>query len=182
MAGVFLVVLESSDCVSDLRDRLTFVPELGDLTVRKPPSLGATRCALFGFPGVRPRLLGFPNQARNWLDVNVRRNRFTGTGNRVSALSGFAIIGASARTQLKPRYWYGEIRVMLCNSCKCRQDRCRYWAVVSRSPCPSRTWMVRKSVPASNKWVAQLWRRVCGVTRLLMPARRAASLHAIQTV
>jgi hypothetical protein len=33
-----------------------------------------------------------------------------------------------------------------------------------------------------NKWVAQLWRSVCGVTRLLIPARRAASLHAIQTV
>src|SRR6476620_8014637 len=70
----------------------------------------------------------------------------------------------------------------LLTACKCRRDRCRYWAVVSRSPCPSRTWIVRKSVPASNKWVAQLWRTVCGVTRLLMPARRAASLHAIQTV
>src|SRR5207245_397317 len=58
----------------------------------------------------------------------------------------------------------------------------RYWAVVSRSPCPSRTWIVRRSVPASNKWVAQLWRSVCGVTRLRMPARRAALLHAIQTV
>src|SRR5439155_8196540 len=44
------------------------------------------------------------------------------------------------------------------------------------------TWMVRRSVPASNKWVAQLWRRVCGVTCLRMPARCAASLHAIQTV
>src|SRR5246127_830117 len=70
----------------------------------------------------------------------------------------------------------------LLTACKCRRDRCRYWAVVSRSPCPSRTWIVRKSVPASNQWVAQLWRSVCGVTRLLMPARRAASLHAIQTV
>src|SRR5260370_19638090 len=36
-------------------------------------------------------------------------------------------------------------------ACKCRRDRCRSCAVVSRSPCPSRTWMVRKSVPASNK-------------------------------
>src|ERR1035438_4332688 len=70
----------------------------------------------------------------------------------------------------------------LVTACKCRCDRCRYWAVVSRSPCPSRTWMVRRSVPASNKWVAQLWRSVCGVTRLRMPARCAASLHAIQTV
>src|SRR5580700_5143638 len=66
--------------------------------------------------------------------------------------------------------------------CRCRCDRWRYLAVVSRSPCPSRTWMVRRSVPASNKWVAQLWRSVCGVTRLRMPAQRAASLHAIQTV
>ena len=39
----------------------------------------------------------------------------------------------------------------LVTACKCRCDRCRYWAVVSRSPCPSRTWMVRRSVPASNK-------------------------------
>src|SRR3989441_5400787 len=70
----------------------------------------------------------------------------------------------------------------LVTACRCRCDRCRYWAVVSRSPCPSRTWRVRRSVPASNKWVAQLWRSVCGVTRLRMPARRAASLHAIQTV
>src|SRR5271169_975422 len=70
----------------------------------------------------------------------------------------------------------------LVTACRCRCDRCRYWAVVSRSPCPSRTWMVRRSVPASNKWVAQLWRSVCGVTRLRMPARCAASLHAIQTV
>src|SRR5438309_11222665 len=67
-------------------------------------------------------------------------------------------------------------------ACKCRCDRCKYWAVVSRSPCPSKTWMVRRSVPASNKWVAQLWRTVCGVTCLRMPARCAASLHAIQTV
>src|SRR6266700_6557415 len=67
-------------------------------------------------------------------------------------------------------------------ACKWRCDRCKYWAVVSRSPCPSRTWMVRRSVPASNKWVAQLWRSVCGVTRLQMPARCAASLHAIHTV
>ena len=27
----------------------------------------------------------------------------------------------------------------LLTACKCRRDRCRYWAVVSRSPCPSRT-------------------------------------------
>src|ERR1700723_4380895 len=40
-------------------------------------------------------------------------------------------------------------------ACKCRCDRCKYWAVVSRSPCPSRTWMGPWSVPASNKWVAQ---------------------------
>jgi Group II intron, maturase-specific domain len=42
--------------------------------------------------------------------------------------------------------------------------------------------MVRRSVPASNKCVAQLWRSVCGVTRLRMPAQCAASLQAIQTV
>src|SRR5713101_831623 len=70
----------------------------------------------------------------------------------------------------------------LVTACKWRCDRCKYWAVVSRSPCPSRTWMVRRSVPASNKWVAQLWRSVCGVTRLRMAARCAASPHAIHTV
>ena len=43
----------------------------------------------------------------------------------------------------------------LARACRCRRDRCRYFAVVSRSPWPSRTWMVRRSVPASSKWVAQ---------------------------
>src|SRR5882724_10438885 len=50
-------------------------------------------------------------------------------------------------------------------ACKWRCDRCRYRAVVSRSPCPSRTWMVRRSVPASNKCVAQLWRLCLWVRR-----------------
>jgi hypothetical protein len=41
--------------------------------------------------------------------------------------------------------------------------------------------MVRKSVPASNQWVAQLWRSVCGVTRLLMPARPDAQPHCMRS-
>src|SRR5271157_1177281 len=89
------------------------------------------------------------------------------------------------RLKLRLRFWVLDRERLsrgLVMVCKCRCDRCRYCAVVSRSPCPSRSWMVRRSVPASNKWVAQLWRCVCGVTRLLMPARRAASLHAIHTV
>ena len=36
--------------------------------------------------------------------------------------------------------------------------------------CPRRTWMVRRSAPASNMCVAKLCRRVCGETCLLMPA------------
>jgi len=46
-------------------------------------------------------------------------------------------------------------------ACKCRCHRCRYWAVASRSPCPRKTWMVRKSVPASDKWAAQLGWGTC---------------------
>ena len=45
------------------------------------------------------------------------------------------------------------------------------WAVVSRSSWPSRSWMVRRSVPASSRCVAQLWRIRCGETLLPMPAR-----------
>jgi hypothetical protein len=40
---------------------------------------------------------------------------------------------------------------------RCRDTR-RYLAVVRISAWPSKTWMVRRSVPASSMWVAQAWR------------------------
>jgi hypothetical protein len=42
-----------------------------------------------------------------------------------------------------------------CTSCRCRCERWRYLAVVSRSSCPSSIWMVRKSAPASRRCVAK---------------------------
>jgi hypothetical protein len=44
----------------------------------------------------------------------------------------------------------------LATCCRCFADKCRYLAVVSRSSCPSSIWMVRRSVPASSRCVAQL--------------------------
>ena len=46
--------------------------------------------------------------------------------------------------------------------CRRCSDRCRYRAVTSRSSWPSRSWMVRRSVPASSRCVAQLCRTRCG--------------------
>jgi len=42
--------------------------------------------------------------------------------------------------------------------------------------------MVRRSVPASSKWVAPLWRIRCGETLLRMPARFRASAQARHTI
>ena len=39
-----------------------------------------------------------------------------------------------------------------------------------RLACPSSTWIVRRSVPASSRCVAKLCRSVCGVTCLPRPA------------
>src|SRR6185503_19475192 len=66
--------------------------------------------------------------------------------------------------------------------CRCCADRCRYWAVTSRSSWPSSSWMVRRSVPASSRWVAQLCRTRCGETLLRMPAFFAAWVHARHTI
>jgi hypothetical protein len=46
------------------------------------------------------------------------------------------------RLQLRLMFWVldrARLSSGLFTACKCRCDRCRYWAVVSRSPCPSRT-------------------------------------------
>src|ERR1700730_13394615 len=39
----------------------------------------------------------------------------------------------------------------------------------------SSTWMTRMSVSCSSRWVAKLWRSVCGDTRFLPAAARAAA-------
>src|SRR5258706_5447430 len=57
-------------------------------------------------------------------------------------------------------------------------DTRRYLAVVRISAWPSRTWMVRRSAPASSMCVAQAWRKRCGCTRCLMPARPPAARHS----
>ena len=48
--------------------------------------------------------------------------------------------------------------------------------------CPSRTWMVRRSVPDSSRWVAKLCRNVCICTCLLRPEAASARSQTIWTV
>jgi hypothetical protein len=43
--------------------------------------------------------------------------------------------------------------------------------------CPSRSWSVPRSAPASNRWVAKLCRSVWGEPCLMMPARFAAARY-----
>src|SRR6188472_2922891 len=62
-----------------------------------------------------------------------------------------------------------------------RCDRWRYTVVCVRSACPSSTWMVRRSAPASRRCVAYECRRVCGLTRRSIPAAVAAKRTASQT-
>src|SRR5262249_41212015 len=57
-----------------------------------------------------------------------------------------------------------------------------YRAVVRRLRWPKSAWMVRRSVPASSKCVANEWRSVWTVTCLARPARRAKHRQACQTV
>src|SRR5450759_4644044 len=63
-------------------------------------------------------------------------------------------------------------------ACSRFMDTRRYLAVVRISAWPSRTWMVRRSAPASSMWVAQAWRNRCGWTGCLMRARPPASRHS----
>src|SRR5713226_10361176 len=69
----------------------------------------------------------------------------------------------------------------LTTASRCFRDRCRYTVVCLRSEWPSSTWIVRRSVPASSKWVAKQWRKMWGDTRLSMPAFFLASCTASQT-
>src|SRR5438093_4087615 len=63
------------------------------------------------------------------------------------------------------------------NCCKRRMLTCRYFAVVLKWLCPKSACTESRSTPASSKWVAKLWRSVCGWMRLLSPARRAVRRH-----
>ena len=42
--------------------------------------------------------------------------------------------------------------------------------VVFRLRCPMRSWIVRRSVPASSRCVANEWRSTCGVMVFVRPA------------
>src|ERR1700694_202873 len=63
-------------------------------------------------------------------------------------------------------------------ACSRFRDTRRYLAVVRISAWPRRTWMVRRSAPASSICVAQAWRNRCGWTRCWMPARPPAVRHS----
>src|SRR5215467_7746470 len=63
---------------------------------------------------------------------------------------------------------------------RCRDTR-RYLAVVRISAWPSKTWMVRRSAPASSMWVAQAWRNKCGWTECGMPALCPALQHSARS-
>ena len=48
-------------------------------------------------------------------------------------------------------------------------DTCVYIVVVEISLCPNISWIERKSASFSNKWVANVWRNVWGVTCFFKP-------------
>jgi hypothetical protein len=50
--------------------------------------------------------------------------------------------------------------------------------LLERLAWPSRTWMMRTSAPLSNRWVANVCRKVCTVTCLLKPAAAQAERQA----
>ncbi len=66
----------------------------------------------------------------------------------------------------QPQLYIDPVACIDCGACV---PVCPVSAIFILDDLPEK-WRVRKSVPASNKWVAQLWRSVCGVTRLRMPA------------
>ena len=65
---------------------------------------------------------------------------------------------------------------------RCAVDTCRYRVVFRIDRCPSSTWIVRKSSPASSRWVANECRNACMVTRRSMPRAAAAQWTARLTV
>ena len=62
-----------------------------------------------------------------------------------------------------------------------RLRTCVYTIVVLRSACPNNSCTVRMSYPSSSRWVANECRNVCGPTRLVIPACRAACATAFWT-
>ena len=59
---------------------------------------------------------------------------------------------------------------------RCCVETCRYRVVFRIDRCPSSTWMVRRSSPASSRWVANEWRKACIVTRRPMPERSGGAV------
>ena len=62
---------------------------------------------------------------------------------------------------------------------RCRRDRWRYTVVCDRSAWPSSSCIVRRSAPASSRWVAYECRSVCGVTRLSIPGLPCGQAHGV---
>ena len=60
-------------------------------------------------------------------------------------------------------------------------ETCRYRDVVSRSRWPSSSWMLRRSVPASSRCVANEWRRTCGLSGFLIPSCLRSFWHTTRT-
>src|SRR5438445_59914 len=48
--------------------------------------------------------------------------------------------------------------------------------------CPRSSWTRRRSAPPAGRWVAKLWRGVCGLPLELRPAPRPAFLVSIVTI
>ena len=65
---------------------------------------------------------------------------------------------------------------------KCRSDTWVYISVVLLDVCPSSCWMYRRSVPFSNKWVANECRRQWKLNWVDMPAPSSALFHTFCTL
>src|SRR5437899_9151951 len=59
---------------------------------------------------------------------------------------------------------------------------CRYQAVEVMDEWPIRTWMVRRSTPASRRWVAKQWRSTWMLPPLRMPAWALAWLKTTRAL
>src|SRR5215831_8382780 len=63
-----------------------------------------------------------------------------------------------------------------------RLATCKYLAVVLRLRCPSSSWMRRRSISSSNRWVAKQCRKVCGDMGFDRCAASPACRQTLQTV
>src|ERR1700735_3616754 len=66
-------------------------------------------------------------------------------------------------------------------ACSLASETCRYREVVSRSRWPSKSWMLRRSVPASSRWGANEWRSTCGLKGFLIPNCLRSFWHTTRT-